>query len=333
MARKLRIEYPGAVYHVLDRGDRREAIFCDDEDRRRFLGTLEEVCGRTGWRIHAFVLMSNHYHLLVETPEANLVAGMKWLQGTYASRFNRRHGWCGHVFQGRYKAVVVEPEEPRYFGLLGDYLHLNPARAGVIKPKQKLADYAWSSYPHYLGAPRRRPGWLEVSWVLGGMNLRDRAADRRRYAEYLEGRAREDRNGQSPQTEDLKEVRRGWCLGGEEFRQRMVDLLEASLKKAHGRRPLDGSVRRAHSEQEAEKMTQRALEALNLEERDLKRLRKNDARKVAIGQWVRRHTVAANQWIAKRLWMGYATRVSRYCGSGAAVADPRLRRKLEKLEK
>ena len=110
MARKARVEFEGAVYHVLDRGDRREAIFKDDADRRRFLETLGEACARTGWRVHAFVLMSNHYHLMIETPQANLVAGMRWFQTTWTIRYNTRHRLGGHLFQGRYKAVVVDSQ-------------------------------------------------------------------------------------------------------------------------------------------------------------------------------------------------------------------------------
>ena len=105
MARKARVEFEGAVYHVLDRGDRREAIFRDDADRERFLATLGEACLRTGWRVHALVLMSNHYHLLIQTPHANLVAGMRWFQTTWTVRFNRRHRLSGHLFQGRYKSA------------------------------------------------------------------------------------------------------------------------------------------------------------------------------------------------------------------------------------
>ena len=105
MPRKARVEFAGAVYHLLDRGDRREAIFLDDRDRENFLTTLGQVCERAGWRVHACVLMTNHYHLLVETPQANLVAGMRWFQTTYTVRFNRRHRLSGHLFQGRYKAV------------------------------------------------------------------------------------------------------------------------------------------------------------------------------------------------------------------------------------
>ena len=108
MPRSVRIQYPGAVYHVLCRGDRREAIFADDADREVFLSTLAQMCQRTGMLVHSYVLMSNHYHLLMETPQPNLSAGMKWFQGTYTQRYNTRHRLSGHLFQGRYKAIPVE---------------------------------------------------------------------------------------------------------------------------------------------------------------------------------------------------------------------------------
>lgn len=107
MPRKLRIEYEGAIYHVMNRGDRREAIFLEDADRVLFLETLGQACGKTGWQVHACCLMPNHFHLVVETPRANLVAGMKWFLGTYTARFNRRHKLFGHLFSGRYKSLVV----------------------------------------------------------------------------------------------------------------------------------------------------------------------------------------------------------------------------------
>ena len=108
MARKLRIQYPGAIYHVMNRGNRREAIFEDDEDRQRLLKALTEACEKTGWQVHAYCFMRNHFHLVIETPQPNLVAGMKWLLGTYTSRFNRRHKEFGHLFSGRYKALIVD---------------------------------------------------------------------------------------------------------------------------------------------------------------------------------------------------------------------------------
>jgi REP element-mobilizing transposase RayT len=106
--RQLRVEFPGAIYHVMSRGDRRENIFRDDVDRQDFLKTLAEACQKTGFQVHAYCLMGNHFHLVVETPEANLVAGMRWLLSTYTLRLNHRHKLCGHVFSGRYKALLVE---------------------------------------------------------------------------------------------------------------------------------------------------------------------------------------------------------------------------------
>jgi putative transposase len=120
MGRKLRVEYPGALYHVMSRGDRREASFRDEEDRRRFIATLGEACGKTGWQVHALCLMSNHFHLVVETPPPNLVTGMKWLLGTYTGRFNRRHKLFGHLFSGRYKALIVDGSGKGYLKTVGD---------------------------------------------------------------------------------------------------------------------------------------------------------------------------------------------------------------------
>src|SRR6267143_5095116 len=151
--RKLRIEYSGAIYHVMNRGNRREDIFIDDEDRRKFLTTLEEACQKTGWQVHAYCLMRNHFHLVVETPQANLVTGMKCLLGVYTSRFNRRRQEFGHLFSGRYKALIVDGSGNGYLKTVCDYVHLNPARAKLLAPGQHLRDYRWSSYPRYLQPP------------------------------------------------------------------------------------------------------------------------------------------------------------------------------------
>ena len=122
MARGVRIEYSGAFYHVMARGNRRERIFCDDDDRRFFCATLGEACERTGWNVHAWVLMSNHYHLMLETPEANLVAGMQWLQNSYTRRYNSRHKLWGRLFGDRYKAVLNEGGSAYYYCSLMDYI-------------------------------------------------------------------------------------------------------------------------------------------------------------------------------------------------------------------
>jgi REP element-mobilizing transposase RayT len=150
----------------LNRGDRREPIFKDDHDRRVFLDTLSETCTKTDWQIHAFVLMPNHFHLVLETPSPNLVAGMKWFLGTYTSRFNRRHKYFGHLFSGRYKSLIVDGSGTGYFKTVCDYVHLNPSRARLLKPDQPLKDFAWSSWPEYLKAPSKRPAWLRVYSLL-----------------------------------------------------------------------------------------------------------------------------------------------------------------------
>ena len=165
MPRSVRVEYPGATYHVMARGNNGQEIFLNDDGRRLFMASLEDACGRTGWRIHCYVLMSNHYHLLLETPEANLVAGMKWLQGAYTQRFNAMFRHRGHLFQGRYKAIPVQGEsDPEYFLRLSSYIHLNPFRAGICGEglEHPLHGYVWSSYPAYAGQTCRFPDWLAV---------------------------------------------------------------------------------------------------------------------------------------------------------------------------
>src|SRR5271170_7636119 len=143
MARKLRVQYPGAIYHVMNRGDRRERIFEDEGDRKLFLETLEEACEKTGWLVHAWCLMPNHFHLVIETPQANLVAGMKWLLGAYTGRFNRRHKEFGRLFSGRYKALIVDGSGTGYLKTVCDYVHLNPVRAKLLIPQEKLSRYRW----------------------------------------------------------------------------------------------------------------------------------------------------------------------------------------------
>ena len=165
MARKLRLEYQGAIYHVMNRGDHREPIFRDDHDREQFLTTLGEACAKTGWQVHAWCLMGNHFHLVVETPQANLVAGMKWWLGVYTSRFNRRHKLFGHLFSGRYKSLIVDGSGNGYLRTVCDYVHLNPARAKLITGEQKLSDYAWSSFVEYLKPAAQRVAWLRKEKV------------------------------------------------------------------------------------------------------------------------------------------------------------------------
>src|SRR5450432_285351 len=193
MARKLRLEYEGAIYHLMSRGDRREPIFKDDLDRQLFLETLAQACAKTDWQVHAYCLMPNHFHLVVETPKANIVAGMKWFLGNYTNRFNRKHKLFGHVFSGRYKSLLVDGSGTGYLRTVCDYVHLNPVRAKLLRREQKLGSYAWSSYRDYLRPAGLRPNWLRVGRVLGEMGIpKDSVAGRREFARRMELRRWED---------------------------------------------------------------------------------------------------------------------------------------------
>ena len=224
MSRKLRIEYSGAMYHVMNRGDQREDIFRDDQDRQRFLGTLGEACGKTEWQVHAYCLMRNHFHLVLETPQPNLVFGMKWLLGVYTKRFNIRHKLCGHLFAGRYKALVVEGSGNGYLRTVCDYVHLNPVRAKLLPPEAALERFRWSSYGECLKPPGQRPGWLRVDRLLGEKGIpKDSEAGRRQFGLQMERRRAEESGA------DYEQIRRDWVLGSEAFRQ---ELLAAAVERA-----------------------------------------------------------------------------------------------------
>ena len=160
MARPLRIEFPGALYHVTSRGDGREDIYLGDGDREVWLEILGRVRDRFNWLIHAYCQMGNHYHLVVETPDGNLAAGMRQLNGVYTQRFNQVHNRVGHVFQGRYKAILVQKDA--YLLELARYVVLNPVRARMVRTAQ---DWVWSSYRATAGMAAI-PNWLETAWVL-----------------------------------------------------------------------------------------------------------------------------------------------------------------------
>ena len=336
MARPLRIEYAGAVYHVMARGNQGRPIFADDRDRKRWLETLSEACERTGWRVHAYVLMGNHYHLLLETPEANLVAGMKWLQSTYTQRYNGRHRVFGHLFQGRYKALVVDGQAGNYFAMVSTYIHLNPARAKLISVGQKrLSRYGWSSYPFYLATKRQRPCWLATERTMGNLGLGP--ADGDGYEAYLEGRAIElgGKAGREALNEQWKRIRRGWYLGDDGFRGRMLKYVKERLRKG---RPTTcgGEAKRAHGEQEAQRLLALGLEALQVGDDQLRHGPKGMAEKQALAWWLCRRTTVSRRWIGERLKMGDESRVSqaiRRVKEGRDKGFAKLKECLEDTEK
>lgn len=170
MARPLRIEFPGALYHITSRGDGREDIYRGKADRRVFLELLAEVCERFNWWGHAYCLMTNHYHLLIETPDGNLSKSMRHLNGVYTQRFNDLHERCGHVFQGRYKAIIVQKDA--YLKELSRYIVLNPVRANMVPGPE---DWPYSSYRATI-ADAPCPDWLRRDWLLSAFADSEHAA-------------------------------------------------------------------------------------------------------------------------------------------------------------
>lgn len=307
MARRPRVEYPGAIYHVMNRGDHQEPIFHKEADHRLFIDTLGEACAKTGWEVHAYCLMDNHFHLVVETPMGNLVAGMKWLLGTYTNRFNRRYRKFGHLFAGRYKALVVDSSGSGYLRTVCEYVHLNPARARLLRPTQRLSSYPWSSYPAYLLPAKKRPAWLRVDQVLGEAGVpKDTPAGRRRFQQLME----EKRQRES--LDDYRKIRRGWCWGDKVFRKELLTQLDERLGPNHY-----GEERRQIAEHQAERVLADGLERQGIKAHELVNLPKNHRAKIRIAATIRRETAMTVEWIALRLHMGsrqYATKLLHQAG-------------------
>lgn len=293
MARRLRIEFPGALYHVLSRGDRRELIFKDDEDRTRFIETLGEACAKTGWKVHAFVLMPNHFHLVLETPGANLAAGMKWLLGTYTGRFNRRHGEVGHLFSGRYKSLLVGGKGG-YLRTVVDYVHLNPVRAKLVVDGAAAQSFRWSSLPLYLNEPKKRPAWLSVEAMLGECGIpKDSSAGRSEFERRLEARRAHESDA------EFHSVRQGWFLGDEQFRQELLERAEKGMGANHY-----GPEVQEFEVGKAERILREEAKRLGWSEESLGSSRKGEPGKVRVAQRLREETTMTLQWIAMRLHMG-----------------------------
>jgi REP element-mobilizing transposase RayT len=294
MARKVRVQYPGAIYHAMNRGDHKEAIFSDDDDRLLFLSTLDQACRKTAWQIHSFCLMSNHFHLVIETPNANLVEGMKWFLGVYTARFNRRRKLFGHLFSGRYKAIPVDGSGNGYLKAVCDYVHLNPVRAGLLRAEQPLQAYRWSSYPLYLGDGASRPAWLRVDRLLGEWGIRwEQPGAGRQFAAVMEARRRAELEQQ------FKPVPPDWCIGSEQFRKEMLEYVEQQRGKWHYGQELCEA-----AQAKAERLIQTALRSEGLTHDQLAKWRKGHPFKIRLAAKLRAETTVTVSWIAERLSMG-----------------------------
>ncbi len=238
--------------------------------------------------------MPNHFHLVVETPQPNLVAGIKWLLGTSTSRFNRRHKLFGHLFSGRYKSLMVDGSGSGYLKSVCDYVHLNPARAKLVAADAPLQSFAWSSWPAYLLAPSKRPAWLRVDRLLGERGIpKDSPAGRQRVAQALE-----ERRG-AEEGEEFKPIRRGWCLGEKTFRQELLAQMSERLGAEHY-----GEERAETDVAKAERIIATELQRRRWAEEQLRERPKGDAPKVRLAVRLRAETVQSVAWLAKRLHLG-----------------------------
>lgn len=312
MARRLRIQFPGAIYHLMSRGDRKQPIFLDDQDRFRLLSRLGECCDKAQWRIHAYCWMPNHFHLVVETPMANLVEGMRWLLGVYTGDFNRRHHLVGHLFAGRYKACLIDPSEPGYLRRACDYVHLNPARGGLLSKEMRLTSYEWSSLRHWSEGGPAAPGWLRFDRLLGEHG---RAADTEENRAEIAGELECIR-----EAEDLESlaipIRKAWFLGSDNARQGVLTWVTASRGPNHSGPELPEANRR-----QREALIEDCLQQLGMEESDLHLSPKGHPSKVVIASRLRRETTAPLRWIADRLTMGSANYVAKLLGTGKGRAS------------
>jgi REP element-mobilizing transposase RayT len=300
MARKLRIEFPGAIYHVLNRGNYRRDLFTNAGEAEAFVSTMEEAVGMFGWRLHAYAVMRNHYHLALETPEPNLKDGMHWLQSTFATRFNRLHKERGHLFQGRYQALLVENEAS--LARLVTYIHLNPVRAGIVTAEQQIA-FRWSSLRRFVNGPRF-PGLVAGDWMRA-LELGDDADGWRAYLSRLHqlslDPAEQERLG-------FGAMSRGWAIGTSEWK-RTVARDHAALAISPG---LGAEEARAFREQRWQGCLEECLQRAGRKPGELLESKPSAAWKVALALEVRDRSGATMSWLATALQMGKGDSVRSY---------------------
>jgi REP element-mobilizing transposase RayT len=298
MARKLRLEFEGAAYHVLNRGNYRRSLFESKGAAAAFERCLDETCKRFGWRVHAFVIMRNHFHLALETPQPNLSDGMKYLQGTWSNRFNRFRHEQGRPFQGRYKALHVELGHA--VAQVAHYIHLNPLRAGCTS-MVALRAFRWSSLWWF--GQQKRPAWLVADTVLADAGaLADSRAGWQRYLDFLDVLAEE-----APEVRQRKfdTMCRGWAVGTKPFRDALIRDLrekEISLHRAVRLGDSGGERQRLRSDIWRERL-EFAAHTAGLE---LDRLgsRKSAQSKVVLAALMKLTTDVSNRWLTEQLDMG-----------------------------
>ena len=293
MARKLRIEYPGALHHVINRGNYRRDLFESDGACDAFLGALFEAADKFSWRVHAYVLMKNHFHMAIETPAPTLGEGMHWLQSTLAVRFNRFRGESGHLFQGRYKALLIE--NAAALAQVVDYIHLNPVRAKIVQPDQ-LGEYRWSSAAVLRSSERpnalRAADWLRVR---GGWSDDPQGVDA--YLEYLQVTARDE---SAWERQGLVGLGSGWAIGTKGWRISLAkEYAQKALTSGLPREQLR-DLRQARWTASLDAQLARAGKTLA----DLAQRPRRQSWKIELARQVRNESGASIAWLASQLGLG-----------------------------
>ena len=299
MARRLRLQFPHALYHVINRGNYRRPIFGTVGAAQAFATTLGEACERHAWRVHAYALIPNHFHVALETPEANLVDGMHWLQSTFATRFNRFRDERGHLFQGRYQALLVE--NAAHLVRLINYIHLNPVRAGLV-PAADMARFRWSSLARFVHGSR--PPWLHAVTLLEQLGLADSPGGWENYLAQLASLAA----APASREEETREFCTGWAIGSSGWRK--------AVARDHSHLALEVGIEAAELREIKERrwleLLATTLRELGKVQADIDTERKSVGWKIAIARRLRQESGAPHRWIAQALNMGKPSSVRVY---------------------
>jgi REP element-mobilizing transposase RayT len=317
MPRHLRVQYPGALYHLMARGNGRQDIVRDDDDRRRLRDYLGRAAVRCSWRVYAFVVLSNHFHVVLKTPEPNLARGMQAFLSSYANAWARRHRFAGHVFQGRYRTELVEDET--YLWTVTRYVHLNPVRARLV---EHPASWPWSSYPGYADR-RRRLEWVAYEELLaswgGGFGGSDPAEAYRRYV---------GAGLSEPVESPWSAAEHGWILGSRSFAERVGALVRGEPRRERRR---ESRLVRGHP---LARVREVVCGAYGIEPAELARRGSRHPARAALAYLARRRTTATNAELMRELGVSRPESVPNLTRrfAGLLAADAEVRRRYEALE-
>jgi len=314
VSRQLRLEFPGAIWHVTSRGNERRDIYRDDADRRRFVSLLARVVVERRWLLHAWVLMSNHYHLLIETPEIGLSRGVKWLNQRYAESFNESHGRVGHLFQGRFKGILVERQG--HLLELVRYIVLNPVRCHAVR---YAGDYEWSNYRATAGLSPA-PAWLEIEWTLGQFAAACRGEAHEAYRRFVA-------DGRGASYNPWERVVGQIYLGGAAFCDRMQTLVETKERSREHPRQQRRFVRPAF-----ETLVEVVTDAFDVTPDALRLKSRGQARKALAHLAVDEAGLtlqAIGGWMGVSAWAACKMRRS---GRELYVSDPLYRQRIDRIK-